>query len=358
MRTPSRILMTCDAVGGVWTYARRLADALAELGVETVLTGFGPRPDGEPLSDRAPTREIVWTNLPLAWMEGPADVRYRVRSELERLACARGIELLHLNQPSDAADPVASLPTIVVSHSCLATWWDAVRGGAPPPDWRQRIACDAAGLSRADAIVAPSASHARAVVAAYGITAPRVVPNAVDPAPVGAVEKDLVVLAAARWWDDGKNAATLDAAAGRSKVPVVMAGPTTFAAQETRLAHATRFGACAHHELRALMAQAAIFCSPSLYEPFGLTALEAAQAGCALVLSDIPTYREIWDGAAMFVPPRDAAGFARAFDALAADPADRRRLGVAAAERVRRFTPEAQARAMLAVYRDALAAAT
>ena len=39
----------------------------------------------------------------------------------------------------------------------------------------------------------------------------------------------------------------------------------------------------------------------ALYEPFGLAVLEAAQAGCALVLSDIPTFRELWDGAALFV---------------------------------------------------------
>ena len=55
---------------------------------------------------------------------------------------------------------------------------------------------------------------------------------------------------------------------------------------------------------RAGSARCPIFVSAARYEPFGLAVLEAAQAGCALVLSDIPTFRELWDGAALFVPRR------------------------------------------------------
>ena len=69
------------------------------------------------------------------------------------------------------------------------------------------------------------------------------------------------------------------------------------------------------------------------YEPFGLAVLEAAQAGCALLLSDIPTFRELWDGAALFVAAATIARASpsRASDALLADPATRRGLGGAAA---------------------------
>jgi glycosyltransferase involved in cell wall biosynthesis len=53
------------------------------------------------------------------------------------------------------------------------------------------------------------------------------------------------------------------------------------------------------------MASAGIFALPALYEPFGLSPLEAGLAGCALVLGDLPSLREVWDDAACFVPPRD-----------------------------------------------------
>ena len=34
---------------------------------------------------------------------------------------------------------------------------------------------------------------------------------------------------------------------------------------------------------------------PARYEPFGLSILEAALSGCALVLGDLPSLRELWD---------------------------------------------------------------
>ena len=58
-------------------------------------------------------------------------------------------------------------------------------------------------------------------------------------------------------------------------------------------------------------ARASIYALPARYEPFGLSALEAALSGCALVLGDIPSLREVWGDAALFVAPDDT-------DALAA----------------------------------------
>ena len=50
------------------------------------------------------------------------------------------------------------------------------------------------------------------------------------------------------------------------------------------------------------MGRAAIYALPARYEPFGLSILEAALSGCALVIGDIPSLREIWADAALFVP--------------------------------------------------------
>ena len=44
MNTPKRILMTLDAVGGLWRYSVDLARCLAAEGIECVLVGFGPAP--------------------------------------------------------------------------------------------------------------------------------------------------------------------------------------------------------------------------------------------------------------------------------------------------------------------------
>src|SRR5207248_306231 len=84
--------------------------------------------------------------------------------------------------------------------------------------------------------------------------------------------------------------------------------------------------------------------------PFGLGVLEAAQAGCALVLSDIPTFRELWEGAALFAPPEDPAAFADAFDKLLADPEEAEWLGRLARVRAARYSVEAMVSGTLELY--------
>jgi glycosyltransferase involved in cell wall biosynthesis len=83
--------------------------------------------------------------------------------------------------------------------------------------------------------------------------------------------------------------------------------------------------------------------------------LEAAQAGCAIVLSDIPTFRELWDDAALFVDPQDEDGATDAFARLLADQPERDRLGRAAQERAGRYTLARMVDDMANAYRDVLA---
>jgi len=98
-----------------------------------------------------------------------------------------------------------------------------------------------------------------------------------------------------------------------------------------------------------------VFASVSRYEPFGLAVLEAAQAACALVLSDIPTFRELWNGAAVFVPPEDPVALAGAFTTLLHDPAAVERQGALAQARAAGFSPSRTADATWAVHAAVLA---
>jgi glycosyltransferase involved in cell wall biosynthesis len=70
------------------------------------------------------------------------------------------------------------------------------------------------------------------------------------------------------------------------------------------------------------------------------------------VLSDIPTFRELWDGAAIFVDPADDAGFAQAIEALIDDTAERLMAGQAARQRAKRFTPAVMAAGVASIYHD------
>lgn len=349
---PRRVLMTVDAVGGVWRYALDAARGLNERGVSVVLAGLGPEPSPDQWAEaRALDRtDMVWLDAPLDWLAGDERALDGLPALIARLVEELCIDLVQVNLPSQAAGLALPCPVVAVSHSCVPTWWAAVRAGALPPAFAWQKRANRRGFDAADAVIAPSRSHAAALLAAYGpIDGLRVVPNAVDP--IAPAEKEPVVLAAARWWDEGKNGRMLDAAAASVSWPVVMAG--ALAGPDGTAFHphnAAATGPLPAAALRARMARAAIVVCPSLYEPFGLAALEAASAGAALVLSDIPTFREVWAGAAVFADPRDPVALAAAIERLAGDPADRAMLAARARARAARFSVDATVDGLLAAY--------
>lgn len=354
MPPPRRVLITLDAVGGVWRYALDLARGLGEHEVECLLVGFGPAPSKNAMAEveKIGNASLVWPGATLDWLAEDESDLADTSPILTRLARDWQPDLLHLNLPSQAAGLPNDLPPVLVaSHSCLFTWWAAVRGGEFPSAWDWQRRQMRTGLQRACCIIVPSESHAQATQAAYGaIGAVEVVHNASPPA-YDLAERQEVVLAAGRWWDDGKNARTLDAAAGLISWPVLMAGPQSGPnGQFCEFRHACALGQLPAQSVWLLMEQAAVFVAPSVYEPFGLAVLEAAHRGAALVLADIPTFRELWQDAALFVPARDPDAYAVAIETLMADKRLRSRLVRQARLRALDFKPEHQAAAMLQAY--------
>ncbi|MBY5461559.1 glycosyltransferase family 4 protein [Rhizobium leguminosarum] len=343
--------MTLDAVGGVWRYAMDLAAGLRRQGMEIVFAGLGPAPSVTQTAEAKALGQLVWLDAPLDWMAASRAEISSAPAEISRVARAYGVDLLHLNLPSQAAGIETPLPVVVVSHSCVVTWFAAARRTPVPPDWAWQRDANREGFDRADAVLAPSMSHADALQAAYGpLLRLRVVHNASrvgsDPRP-----KKIFVFAAGRWWDDGKNGAVLDRAAALMPLPVVMAGSCSGPnGQRLQLNEADDRGPLPYSETIALMQRAQIVVSPSVYEPFGLTALEAARSGAALVLSDIPTYRELWDGCAMFFDPNDPQSLAATCMGLAEDAQLCSELVVRSLKRSRAFSLERQTAAVLDTY--------
>ncbi|RVM30833.1 glycosyltransferase family 4 protein [Sinorhizobium meliloti] len=349
---PRRVLMTVDVVGGVWRYAMDLAAAMRDSGVETLIVGLGPQPSPEQRREAKSIGRLEWLSAPLDWMVEDESELDRVPQLLSELALRHSVDLLHLNLPSQAARITAEVPVVTVSHSCVATWFAAVRGSGLPEAWRWQKRLNRLGFDRADLVLAPSRSHAAALTRTYGeIHDLAVVYNASRNACFVSARENFV-FAAGRWWDEGKNGAVLDRAAADIDWPVVMAGACEGPnGQHLAIMHADHEGELSHDRTMTLMSRAAIVVSPSVYEPFGLVALEAARAGAALVLADIETYRELWECAALFADPGDPAAFAEAVNRLTEDAKLRADLGRRARLRSADFTVEAQRDAVLAAYR-------
>ena len=351
------VLMTADAVGGVWQYALDLTRGLTERGATVTLAVLGPEPDSEK-SRAAGAIEgcrVAVTRLPLDWMAGSAREVTDSSEELASLAAFTGADVVHLHSAALAATGEFTAPTVAVCHSCVSTWWNAVGTGPLPDEFGWQRDLMAAGLRKADALLAPTAAFADVTARAYGLqSAPAVVPNGRRSRPPSPdLDAAPFVFTAGRLWDRAKNVATLDRVAARLSVPVLAAGALQGPnGDSVRVEAIHTLGQLADAAVGAQLDRWPIFVSLARFEPFGLAVLEAAQAGCPLVLADIPTFRELWDGAAHFVPADDDGAIAAAIDRLAADGEARRRLGAAASQRSARYTVGAMTEGVLAVYRS------
>ena len=307
MLAPLRVLMTLDAVGGVWRFGMELARALEPRNVSFVFATFGPAPTEAQRQEAQALGELIHLPLPLDWLAEKDSDLAEIPDRIAEIAERHQVDLIHLNLPTQAAGLETDKPVVVMSHSCLPTWFHALRKTPPPEGWEWHIRLNRQGISRADVVLAPSRSHADLMEATYGrIRNLRVVHHAAAAVPhtIDRSQRDGVV-AVGRWWDEGENGAVLDEVAARIARPVTMIGSATGPNGETlEIRNAGHIGSLSHADTLARIGKAEVFVSPSLYEPFGLAALEAAASRTPLVLADIPTYRELWEGAALFVPPR------------------------------------------------------
>jgi glycosyltransferase involved in cell wall biosynthesis len=154
-------------------------------------------------------------------------------------------------------------------------------------------------------------------------------------------------------WDAAKNLVLLDEVATALPWPVEIAGPATNPEGGTaRCTAAQPLGVLSPAEMAVRLGRAAIFAAPARYEPFGLGVLEAAASGCALVLGDIASLRENWQGAAVFVAPDDRAAWRVALRDLIEDESGRELRAAAAQQRARGFSREAMAARYASLYRE------
>ena len=331
-----RVLMTADAVGGVWTYCLALARSLRPLGVEVELAVMGPAPSAEQVRD-AQDLEVHVSSFPLEWMEDPWTGVARAGAWLLDLESARRPDLIHVNGYAHAALDFQA-PCIAVAHSCVSSWWRAVHGTAAPTQWdtyRRRVA---EGLDGADHVVAVSRAMSEALHQEYGRLADSIIYNGLAPyEPKPDIVRQPAVFCAGRFWDAAKNLQLVASAARQIDAEIFAAGDGWVSGEVWAL------GRLGIEDLRNWYSRCAVFCHPALYEPFGLAPLEAALHGCALVLGDIPSLREIWGDCAVFADARDPANLARCVNSLLSDNTRRFHFARIARERALHFSADRQA---------------
>lgn len=157
----AKILMTADAVGGIWRYSLDLARELTFHQIETHLCVMGPPPDAEQAAEAAavPGLTLYTGNYRLEWMDDPWEEVEKAYIWLKTIYNSIRPDLVHLNHYC-LAPPDGNAPVVMVTHSCIYSWWQAVYGGLPPATYELYFQRVKKGLARAHALVAPTASFA------------------------------------------------------------------------------------------------------------------------------------------------------------------------------------------------------
>lgn len=339
-------LLTTDCIGGVFTQTLVLARDFIARGAHVIVATIGPEPRADQIIELTATG-AEWAAIPsvLDWLAPNAESIARSAAAIEEFARARRVTSVHLHAPAYAAFGF-SRPHIVACHSCHATWWSAVHGHElMPPELAWRAELTRIGLERAPDSIAPSHSFAANLASQYGLSQrPIAVPNGIAERECPP-QKRHGALAIGRFWDEAKNFATLKSVAARVHDHLTAIGPVPDLLGDDLPDQLRVMGAVASAQVHEYLSNSLIFVSAALYEPFGLAALEAAQAGLALVLSDIPAHRENWDGVAIFRDPHDSEGFARAINQLMSSPDEAEERGLSARLRARAFSIEAMGEA-------------
>jgi glycosyltransferase involved in cell wall biosynthesis len=305
--------MTTDTVGGVWDFTVELATEAVRAGSRVTVLAFGS-PDASRRSrlDRLGV-PLYAAPYRLEWMaDSEADVRAS-RRLIADLARALDVDVVHANQ-FGVLPRRLRLPSILTAHSDVLSWrkWTGANS-ATHDEWEGYRALVRDGLRRATEVVAVSGFVASELVEHYFVDRRiRVILNgwtAGRAAPTPFSTRPRQTLLAGRVWDEAKNIPlAARAAAGWDPGRVLVAGSTT---HPESLATTTvdppleLLGFQPRPALDVLLDGTRVFLSPARYEPFGLLPLQAALAGCALLLSGIPSFRELWDGAAEFFRPDD-----------------------------------------------------
>jgi len=343
--------MTTDTLGGIYAHTLNLVRELSTAGWEIKLATMGPPPTPEQRAvlRALPQVEFFESTYRLEWMEDPwrdVDAAGEWLLELERQTRP---DVIHLNGYCHAALPW-NAPVIVVGHACLLSWWQAVFGEPAPErygEYRYRVS---RGLAAASALVTPTHAMLKKLAANYGQLPPAIViANGIrsddwQPAP-----KEPLFFATGRLWDRAKNLTMLDAIASELPWPVGVAGERC-AIELPRSARINLLGVLDQADLSDRLSRAAVFIHPARYEPFGLAVVEAACSGCALVLGDLDTLREVWGDAALYVDPSEPFELLAAAQHLASDHATRRNLARKARARARLYRIERSARAYIELY--------
>lgn len=353
---PRRILMTTAGRRREWEHSLDLAAALGRCGIEVALAVLGPAPSRQQL-DRAHLHsniQVYQGSFSGRWSDDAWDDVERAGDWLVRLERSLEPDLVHLHAYPLGAFPFRA-PHLLVGHDCPVCRSRALRGEAPRFPWRRYMESAAEAFRSSRLVVVPTATALEELSALFGLLPDtRLIPAGRNARGLLPGAKEELVLSAGCYAEGDPGLGTVERIAGEIAWPVVILadGTQTPVASDRPVRIVDR---PSPDSIASWYGRASVYAQPCRYTASGLGPLEAALAGCALVLGDVPALRETWEGAALFVQPGDPLDLRRALELLVSEPKGLRGLAQRARSRALLFSPERRAGAFLEAYADVVA---
>lgn len=352
-----KVLMTADTIGGVWTYTMELCRGLALHDIDVILATMGAplSPEQHKQVQRLDHVQLYESRFRLCWMDDSRQDVARAGHWLMALERELRPDVIHLNDLGHGGLPWRA-PVLLVAHSCVFSWWDAVKKQNPPREqWRRYRTLVRGSVQQSSKVAAPTEAMLAALLHFYGpARSATTIANGRDfppLAPVPGVGQPMI-FSAGRLWDEAKNLAQLAAIAPQIPWPIYLAGKRAdFSSDpfQTKALHCLGF--LAEQDLARWLERASIYVAPAHYEPFGLGILEAARAGCTLVLGDIPSLKQVWGDAAVYVDPNNPKTLQRALTTLIEHPSQRQLMAERAWRRAQSFSTREMTNKYINCYR-------
>jgi glycosyltransferase involved in cell wall biosynthesis len=354
---PRRILMTCAGDRASWSHSLELAACLGRCGLDVALATVGEPPSHGQLEEtlRLPNLQVFPGRFATAWHDDGWDEVERAGEWLLHLEEHLEPDVIHLHAYPYGGLPFRA-PRLLEGHDCPVCRSHALSGDVASLQWERYRKAVTGALREARMVVTPTAAGLNELAAIFGaLPECRVIPAGRSPRRFLPGTKDDLILSAGCFGDEARNLPALAEVARDLAWPVAVlmdevSDDEARASRPVRLVEGT-----SPDRVAAWYGRASVFALPCRYDPSGLSALEAALAGCALVLGDVPSLRETWEGAALFVTPGDPDDLRRALDLLIAEPKGLRGLAQRARTRALLLSPERRAAAFLEAYADLLA---
>ena len=373
--------------GGLARHVRKLAEQLVAQGHDVhVLTRGGGHLSADEVRHGVQVHRVREPDFPkddldafISWVD---HMNEDMRAAGAELVEEIGPELVHSHDwlVAGAARKLArdaGVPWLVTVH---ATEYGRHQGWVDKHPQSHIHAVERRMVRGADRVITCSHYMRRHVADVFGMPASKVtaIANGIDPSDLQTVpdlprlraryarpDERLILLVGRLVYEKGFHLA-LDALPGLvdrlGNVRFLIAGSGTAEAelkeQAERLGlmeHGSFVGWTGDDELHSLYRIADLCLVPSIYEPFGLVALEAMASGCPCIVADTGGLREVVPGGGrvgLRFRPKDSKALGRMAEQILADDALRDRLVAEAREHVLRFDWADVARQTAAVYRD------